>query len=48
MPGEWGIRIEDIVVVTETGVEPLNTSAHTYRVVACSPTHPPPMPFLRN
>jgi Xaa-Pro aminopeptidase len=34
MPGEWGIRIEDIVVVTETGVEPLNTSAHTYRVVA--------------
>jgi len=33
-PGEWGIRIEDIVVVTEDGVEPLNTSDHSYRVVA--------------
>ncbi|OLR93442.1 M24 family metallopeptidase [Actinokineospora bangkokensis] len=27
-PGRWGARIEDIVVVTDDGVEPLNTRPH--------------------
>jgi Xaa-Pro aminopeptidase len=27
-PGEWGARIEDIVVVTDDGVEPLNRRQH--------------------
>ncbi|TCC47842.1 aminopeptidase P family protein [Kribbella capetownensis] len=27
-PGRWGARIEDIVVVTEHGVEPMNTRPH--------------------
>ncbi|TDO45411.1 Xaa-Pro aminopeptidase [Kribbella sp. VKM Ac-2527] len=27
-PGRWGARIEDIVIVTETGVEPLNRRPH--------------------
>jgi Xaa-Pro aminopeptidase len=27
-PGEWGARIEDIVVVTHHGVEPLNVRPH--------------------
>ena len=27
VPGQWGARIEDIVVVTEDGGERLNTSA---------------------
>jgi Xaa-Pro aminopeptidase len=31
--GEWGARIEDIVVVTETGVEPLNVRPHGLTVV---------------
>lgn len=34
LPGRWGIRIEDIVVVTDTGVEPLNRSDHAYRLVS--------------
>lgn len=33
-PGEWGMRIEDIVTVTDTGVESLNTSNRNFRVVA--------------
>lgn len=31
--GEWGARIEDIVVVTSTGAERLNTSQHSLRSV---------------
>ncbi|MDX6292729.1 MAG: hypothetical protein QOH50_1804, partial [Kribbellaceae bacterium] len=27
-PGRWGARIEDIVVVTADGVEPLNQRPH--------------------
>ena len=27
-PGRWGARIEDIVIVTESGVEPLNRQPH--------------------
>lgn len=33
LTGRWGIRIEDIVAVTDTGVEPLNRSDHDYRLV---------------
>ena len=32
-PAEWGMRIEDIVAVTEDGVERLNQSDRSYRVV---------------
>jgi Xaa-Pro aminopeptidase len=32
-PEEWGMRIEDIVAVTDDGVERLNTSDRAYRVV---------------
>ncbi len=32
-PGSWGMRIEDIVTVTETGVESLNTSNRNFRIV---------------
>jgi len=33
-PGEWGMRIEDIVAVTADGVERLNRSDRAYRVVS--------------
>jgi Xaa-Pro aminopeptidase len=33
LPGQHGARIEDIVVVTEDGVEPLNHSTHDLVVV---------------
>lgn len=33
-PGEWGMRIEDIVAVTDAGVERLNRSDRAYRVVS--------------
>lgn len=33
IPGRWGMRLEDIVVVSETGAERLNNSSHDYRVV---------------
>lgn len=33
-PEEWGMRIEDIVVATESGVESLNTSDRNFRVVS--------------
>jgi len=32
-PGQWGARIEDIVVVTDTGAEPLNRRPHDLLVV---------------
>ncbi|ODR11375.1 dipeptidase [Mycolicibacillus koreensis] len=32
-PGHWGARIEDIVVVTDTGAEPLNRRPHDLLVV---------------
>ena len=32
-PGRWGARIEDIVVVTPDGVEPLNTRPHELTVL---------------
>lgn len=33
LPDRWGMRLEDIVVVTDTGVESLNRSDHAVRVV---------------
>lgn len=33
LPGEWGARIEDIVLVTDTGVERLNQRPHELTVV---------------
>jgi Xaa-Pro aminopeptidase len=33
VPGEWGMRIEDIVVVTDDGVDALNRSDHGLRIV---------------
>jgi len=35
-PGRWGARIEDIVVVTADGVEPLNTRPHELTVLPAS------------
>ena len=32
-PGAWGMRIEDIVVVTDDGAESLNTTDRSYRIV---------------
>ncbi len=32
-PGKWGARIEDIVIVTEDGVEPVNRRPHDLVVV---------------
>lgn len=36
-PGEWGARIEDIVIVTEDGAEPVNTRPHDLVVVPAGP-----------
>ncbi len=33
LPGEWGMRLEDIVVVTDGGTERLNTTDRSYTVV---------------
>jgi Xaa-Pro aminopeptidase len=33
VPGEFGVRIEDIVAVTEDGARRLNTSTHELQVV---------------
>jgi Xaa-Pro aminopeptidase len=32
-PGSWGARIEDIVIVTADGCEPLNHQPHELKVV---------------
>ena len=34
VPGEWGMRLEDIVVATDTGVESLNRSDRSVRIVS--------------
>jgi Xaa-Pro dipeptidase len=34
IPGQYGVRIEDLVLVTETGCEPLNKVPKTLRVIA--------------
>jgi Xaa-Pro aminopeptidase len=36
-PGEWGARIEDIVIVTEDGAEPVNSRPHDLIVVSAGP-----------
>jgi Xaa-Pro aminopeptidase len=36
-PGEWGARIEDIVIVTEDGAEPVNNRPHDLVVVPAGP-----------
>jgi Xaa-Pro aminopeptidase len=36
-PGEWGARIEDIVIVTEDGASPVNTRPHDLVVVPAGP-----------
>lgn len=33
LPGKFGVRIEDIVVVTETGAKRMNTSTHALQAV---------------
>jgi Xaa-Pro aminopeptidase len=33
VPGEFGVRIEDIVAVTEDGARRLNTSTHELQIV---------------
>ena len=33
VPGAWGMRLEDIVVVTDDGAESLNTTDRSYRIV---------------
>jgi len=37
-PGEWGARIEDIVIVTADGAEPVNNRPHDLVVVPAGPT----------
>jgi Xaa-Pro aminopeptidase len=36
LPGRWGARIEDIVIVTEDGAAPVNTRSHDLTVVPLS------------
>lgn len=33
LPGQWGARIEDIVIVTDDGAEPVNHRPHELTVV---------------
>ena len=33
VPGRWGARLEDIVVATDAGPDPLNTADHALVVV---------------
>jgi Xaa-Pro aminopeptidase len=34
LPGRFGVRLEDVVTVTEDGVEPLNLADHSLMVVS--------------
>jgi Xaa-Pro aminopeptidase len=36
-PGRWGARIEDIVIVTANGAEPMNARPHELIVVPARP-----------
>ena len=36
-PGKWGARIEDIVIVTADGAEPVNHRPHELMVVPARP-----------
>ena len=40
-PGQWGARIEDIVIVTADGAEPVNNRPHELIVVPAGPIPPP-------
>lgn len=35
LPGRFGVRIEDLVAVTEDGGETLNVKSHEMKVIEC-------------